>query len=70
MHQLARATVSRQLDITYLFCVTVPPLDFALAAALQVLLDLNLGANLVALARVEGAVGQKNLKVERGERIS
>ena len=37
-------------------------LDFALAAAFQVLLNFNLGTNLVAFARVNCALGQQNLK--------
>jgi hypothetical protein len=46
----------------YLFRVAVTSLDFALASAFEVLLDLDLGADLVTLARVKGAVSKKNLQ--------
>ena len=47
---------------THLLLVAMLPPDLAAAAALGVLLHLDLGADLGALLRVDGAVAQEHLR--------
>ena len=54
------------MDGTYLFGITVVPLDFALAATVSVLLHFHLSTDLVTFLGVDGALTKKNLEKNKG----